>query len=63
MIYLGRNFFIHREDTYRNIVSNWYPLAKSKASTANFTLIGNKSDMDIRVDREEVEKWCKDKKI
>jgi signal recognition particle receptor subunit beta len=26
-------------------------------------LIGNKSDLDIRVNREEVEKWCSAKKI
>ena len=45
------------------MIDHWYPLAKSKTLDAVFILVGNKSDLDVRVPRDEVQQWCEANKI
>lgn len=46
----GNCFQKFREDSYKNAVNQWYQVAKNKTSHSCFTLVGNKKDLDVRVD-------------
>jgi GTPase SAR1 family protein len=47
-------FDLSRESSFKNVKEQWYDLCKTKAEKSIIILIGNKSDLDVRVPENEI---------
>jgi len=53
-------FDLTKPESFTNVTTKWYELAKSKSPDAQLLLVGNKSDLEIAFDEKQAELWAKD---
>ena len=53
-------FDLTKPESFTNVTTKWYQLAKAKSPDAQLILIGNKSDLEVVFDDKQAELWAKD---
>lgn len=56
-------FDLTKPESFISATTKWYDIAKAKASDAVFLLVGNKSDLEQKVDEREVQEWARKNKV
>lgn len=56
-------FDLTKPDSFISATTKWYETAKAKSPDAVFMLIGNKSDLEVKVNEKEVQDWARKNKV
>jgi small GTP-binding protein len=56
-------FDLTRPDSFTSATTKWFETAKAKSPDAVFLLVGNKSDLEPRVDEKEAQEWARRNRV